>query len=1003
MSQYKSDAWGTEKGFPGGSISSFAQTPDGWLWIGTDKGLIRFDGVSFHKIDQASIPFPIAPVQQLLTGRYGNLWILLQTTKLVRYRDGTFDIVRGEAENGITALGPGAGRSVLVSSLAMGTMQYNGQTFERIPGSPATSANPGEPFISLAWSTGLKPHRLATPKSAAVTAMATDAAGKIWLGTEAGGLFYLSEGRVSEVPNTLLPARITCLLPVDAHQLWIGTEKGMLRWDGAELTRTRVPPALQHVEIFSMIRDRDANVWLGAARGLVRLKANGEMSLSEEGAFAGDPVTALFEDQQGDIWTGGPRSVARFEDNPFVTYSVPSLKSQGIGPLYAAPDDRTWFAPIEGGLRWLKDGKVESVTAGGLDRDIIYSIAGNGTDSLWIGRQQGGLTHLRYGQGSFAAETYREAEGLAQDSVFTVYESRDGTVWAGTLSGGLSRLRNGHFTNYTTGNGLPSDTISAIAEGSDGTMWFGTPKGLSAMSGDGWKNFAAADGLPSEEVNCLLPDAGGLLWIGTAAGVAVLRDGHLRAPRLPDTLHEPVFGMEDDHHGWLWLATANHILQVRRQSLLDDTLGEADFREYGPADGLRGTEGVKRQRSVVADSRGRIWFATNQGLSVINPLRGALHPYPPLVHIESVLMDGAPLNLRAPIRVSAAQQKITFRFVGVSLSDPERIRYRYQLEGLDKDWSDPVVTPEAGYSNLGPRPYKFRVMALNTAGLGQTSETAIGFEVTPTLWQSWWFRLALLSCACLVTLAIYRLRMAQLTRLLNVRFEERLAERTRIAQELHDTLLQGMLSASMQLHVAADQIAPGSPARATVDRVLHIMGQVIDEGRSTLRGLRSSAGPQHDLKSALSRIPFELGKQDAVDFRVVVEGAPLPIRWGVRDDVYRIGREALVNALQHSGARSIELELEYAPNELRMLVNDDGCGIDPEHLETGKDGHWGLPGMRERAERIGGKLKVFSRRGSGTVVDLSIPGAIAFEPAPPTLLSKWYRRFQPDRRSKPQS
>jgi signal transduction histidine kinase len=245
-------------------------------------------------------------------------------------------------------------------------------------------------------------------------------------------------------------------------------------------------------------------------------------------------------------------------------------------------------------------------------------------------------------------------------------------------------------------------------------------------------------------------------------------------------------------------------------------------------------------------------------------------------------------------------------------------------------------------------------------------------------WRKWWFPIVCVMLSAVVIVGMHRLRLYQVSRQLNLRFEERLAERTRVAQELHDTLLQGVLSASMQLHVAVDQLPADSPALPAMSHVLELMGRVVQEGRNTLRGLRLSSDNSNDLKSSLLRIPEELGRND-VEFRVVEEGLSLPLRRAVLDDVYRVGREALVNAFRHSQASNIDVLLEYSANQLRLVVRDDGCGIDPKVLRFGKDGHWGLSGMRERAERIGASVKVLSRAGGGTEVELRLPSDIAFE------------------------
>src|SRR5262249_31974449 len=324
-----------------------------------------------------------------------------------------------------------------------------------------------------------------------------------------------------------------------------------------------------------------------------------------------------------------------------------------------------------------------------------------------------------------------------------------------------------------------------------------------------------------------------------------------------------------------------------------------------------------------------------------------------LVHIESVTVDGSAVDPQAPIRFSSARQRVAFSYTGLSLSNSERVRYRYRLDAFDRDWSEPTAIPTAIYTNLSPGSYRFRVVASNSDGLWNGVEAAVGLQVTPTLWQTWWFRLGLGLCAAIGGLAIFRLGMHEVTRLLNARFEERLAERTRVAQELHDTLLQGIISTSMQLHVAVDQLPSDSPAQPALNRVLQLMGQVIQEGRNTVKGLRSYSGNTDDLKQAFLRIIEDVGMDGQVDFRVVLEGKPTPLRAPIRDDIYSIGREALLNAFRHSHARAIEVALGYEPSQMRIVVRDNGSGIDQQILASGREGHWGLSGMRERAERIG--------------------------------------------------
>lgn len=954
MWQYIHDQWGDEQGYPGGTVYAITQT-DGYLWIGTSNGLVRFDGFNFHLIQEAnSTRLPEGPVLGLTPDASGNLWIRPESPSLLYYRDGTLrNVLPGlpGPEAGVTAMCRGKDGGILLATLSNGIVRYSQGKFTQLA---PTSRLSNLLVISIAE--------------------APD--GTIWLGTRDSGLFTLSDGRVSQVAPELRDRKINCVLPVNDRQLWIGTDDGVALWDGGHVTHIVLSRPLDRVQVLAMIRDRESNIWVGTSRGLVRLTTHGEES---GGRVTDEAVLALFDDREGNLWTGTEHGIERLRDSAFVTYGPSDgLPSESNGPVYVDPRDRTWFAPVNGGLYWLDKGKVGSIDEAGLSKDVVYSIAGR-KDELWLGRQRGGLTHLVAHGDALSSETYTQARGLAQNSVYSVYQSPDGTVWAGTLSGGVSKFSNGKFKTYTIDNGLASNTVASILETSDGTMWFATPSGLSALWNGRWIAYAIRDGLPSENVNCLLEDSTGVLWIGTAQGLAFRGSGHIQiALGAPGLLQEQILGLAEDRNGNLWVATSNHVLRLNRDKLLRGALGDGDVREYGLADGLHGVEGVKRHRSVVADPFGHIWFSLNRGLSVVDPARVAATSAPPIVHVESVSADGRPVDLEGQVRIPSGRQRFTFSYVGLSLSIPSRVRFKYTLDGFDHGWSEPVATREANYTNLSPGPYRFRVIASNPDGVWNSSEAGMGFQIEPAFWQTPWFRAGIVAACALAIMALYRRRLHGLTRQLNVRFEERLAERTRIAQELHDTLLQGFLSASMQLHVAVDRLPADSPAKSSLGRVLQLMGQVIEEGRHAVRGLRSSNSGSLDLGQAFSRIQQELAIEEDFGFRVIVDGQPRPLHPVLRDEVYRIGREALVNAFRHSRAKSIEVELEYASRRLRVLVRDNGCGIDPQMLSSGRDGHWGLPGMRERAERIGAKFHVFSRPSTGTEVELVIPSHLAF-------------------------
>jgi ligand-binding sensor domain-containing protein/signal transduction histidine kinase len=991
VSQYLHDSWGTESGFPGGSITAIAQTSDGYLWIGTDKGLVRFDGLNFRQFERVH-PYPIliGPVRTLLVDSSDNLWILLQNTQLFRYHNGNFELIRGEAENGTTAIARGTSGAVLLSSLAVGTMTYSDNRFRTLssaalPADAARVANgeaPDQRSPLFSWSYGMMPDRQPALTSMVIT-MAQTHDGKIWLGTERRGLFYLQEGHVLNAFHGRVDTKINCLLLLQNSELWVGTAKGVLRWNGIELTLAGVPSSLFNLDVLSILRDRDSNTWVGTSRGLFRYNANGVSLLSTRETTG--PVAALFEDREGSIWIGSARGLERLRDSAFVTYSLPNLKSQSMGPVHVDSGGRTWIAPIQGGLRWLREGTSAVVPTDGIANDVVYSITGTGKDDVWVGRQQGGLTHLRYSGNSFTAKTYTQADGLAQNRVYAVYRSRDGTVWSGTLSSGVSELKNGRFTNYTTTDGLAANTISSIAESPDGTMWFGTPKGVSAMSQKRWRTYTVNDGLPSEDVNCLLQDSTRILWIGTAEGLAYLSDGHVDVPRgVPESLQAPIFGIEEDKNGWIWIATSGHVLRVPRDKLLNGGVKAVDVRAYDQADGLESTEGVKRSRSVVSDSSGRIWFSLSTGLSVVNPSQINDNSVPALPHIEAITADNNAANLAAFVQIPPSPRRITFEYMGLSLVVPGRIRFRYFLEGFDSSWSQPVAAREAVYTNLGPGSYRFRLVASNSEGLWNGPETAIALNVAPEYYQTIWFRSLCVTAFPALLWVLYRMRLRQVAREFNAGLEARVNERTRIARELHDSLLQGFQGLMFRLQAVRD-LLPGraSEAMQALDIALERGDKAIAEGRDTVSDLREPIMGDSDIAQALTALGEELGAQSdngaVPGVRVLVEGKQRELNPMLRDEIYSIAREALRNAFCHARAQKIEAEITYSDSEFLLHVRDDGGGIDPEVANQGaRAGHWGLPGMRERAKSFGGKLEVWSEHGAGTEVELRVPAPVAY-------------------------
>ncbi len=967
LSQYVHSVWSADSGFLGGAVYAICQSQDGYLWFGTERGMVRFDGVEFKLIQRPISGYgPIGAVRGLVADAEGSLWVRLDGPRLLRYRDGVFEDAAaryGLDDTVFTAMSLDTAGELLLWGARSRTMRFHNNRFARVIRE--------ESFVGTVIS----------------TQQAAD--GSIWLGSRDAGLFQIRQGQLQVLLEYAAIGSINALAPA-GNALMLGTDNGLQSWDGKLLMRPPSLASIAKLRIFALTRDQQGNLWAGTNHGLLRISPTLGVSTEFLQNKPGEEIAVVYEDRDGDIWFGGPRGIERLRDGMFTQYST----AQGVpphdeGPIFVDEEGRTWFAPATGGLWWLKDGRAERVVVDGLGNDVVYSISGGGGE-LWLGRQRGGLTELIRRDSTFVAHTFTMAEGLAQNSVFSVHRNRDGTVWAGTVSAGVSELKHGRFTNYSIANGLESNVIFSIVEGFDGTMWFADPGGIISFANGRWTNFGAVDVQSSPNVRSIFEDSQHVLWIATLTGVAYLKDGQIEALRgLPEPLREEVLGMAQDKAGSLWVVTSDHVLQVNRDHLLTASLEDGDVHNYGVEDGLPAVEGIRRDRSVVSDPAGRIWVLLAHGIAVTDPSKARAYTLPVGVRIESVTAEGRPVQLAEHPNLVAGTHSITFKFADTNLSVPERIRFRYRLDNSDQGWSSDVALHQVVYNNLGPGSYRFRIVASNGLGVWNGPETSISFVIEPALWQTWYFRLACLLLLLALAVLVYRLRLAHLTEQMNRRFQDRLAERTRIAQDLHDTLLQGVLSASMQLDLAEDRIPADSPAKPVLRRVLELMAHVTDEGRRALKGLRAVDSNSLSLEVAMSRLATELLPDDGIAYRVIVHGTPLPLQPVVRDEVYRIGREAVLNALVHAQPNSVEVELEYANRFLRLLVRDDGRGIDPRILSSGREGHWGLTGMRERSESIGAQLKLRSRLGAGTEVELVVPGAIAFQNANPRSKPHW--------------
>ena len=740
------DIWDTARGFPGGYVYSITQTVDGYLWIGTSKGLLRYDGLSFVTIEQDSSTETKVPVLGVVADSSGQLWATDDHTHLFRYTAG---LLKGPVpDNGkhqyrVASLNKTRDGWLLFASELQGLIEYEH----------------GE--ARLLMEPSILPSR--------PTAVAQTADGTVWIGTREAGVFRLTAVRsAQEVQRVagLMNVRVNCLLAIGDSTLLIGTDKGLLSVHNGNLIRETLPEV--GTEILALTKGQKGDVWIGAHEQVFKAHAKdidtqGRIHSLDHLAVRGT-VTALFEDRDGNLWIGEPETIERHRDGAFTTYlSTAGLPCRNCGAIYVDHRERVWFAPWDQGLFRLSHGRIEPIEVAGLKDDTVYSLVGAG-DEIWVARKYGGLTRFNLQGDGLEASTYTRQNGLAEDAVYSIYREPDGTLWAGTLNEGLSRFRGGQWHTFTTKDGLPSNTISAIAGNGAGRIFVGTPNGLAELKNDHWIAYTAHDGLPPGTVESLFLDDADTLRIGTSKGISFLRSGEVHVPLgAPNALYGEILGLIESD-GWLWITTRDRVLRVRRAALLKQEFAEGDYREFGVTEGLPSVAGVKRNRSVVLDDRGRIWFSLEQGISVLQPSAFDGPNFPVAIRLDGTLFDGRLIAPASHIRIPPGRHRLTFRYVGVNVSNPEAVRYRYRLDGVDSAWSEPTTLREIDYTNVPPGPFRFQVTARNNSGVWNEAGTFLDFSIAPAYYQTNWFR-ALCAAAFVALLwVLYQIRIQQLRR-----------------------------------------------------------------------------------------------------------------------------------------------------------------------------------------------------------------------------------------------
>jgi signal transduction histidine kinase len=608
---------------------------------------------------------------------------------------------------------------------------------------------------------------------------------------------------------------------------------------------------------------------------------------------------------------------------------------------------------------------------------------------------------------------------LLNSCVWSLAEDAGHDLWIGTWGGGLFRFRNGRFTQYSTPRGLPSVVVLSLAAAQDGSLWIATTNGLSHMQNEHIHTYTTADGLSSDRIITVVQDRDGGIWAATDAGIDHLLDDHFIPVRGAPAQGEVPYGpLKEDTFGNLyafssvsgisriqdnrlisvsgalqpagmvesrdhdfWFSGRDGIYRVaagdlRRAELHPDS--PLDYTSYGPADGLTTRECTTGQPNIAITPDDKLWVGTLKGLAMLDLRRQLKRERKPAIFMEEVEVGKTKRSPGRELVLEPGMAHVDLRFTVVDLVSPENVRIQYRLDGVDAAWFDADSTRTATYTDIPVGVHAFHLRATNGDGIWDREGIVYTVTQKPFFYQTVTFRLAAVVAGVLLLVGLYQLRLRQAAARLSARLEERLAERERIARDLHDTLLQGFQGLILRFHDVMMDIPEREPARQKMETALDRADEVMAEGRDRVVSLHPSFDKIRDLAQSLARAGVEIANGSKVKISVATEGQAQTLDPVAFDEIYCIGREAMVNAFRHAQGQSIEVEVDYASWELRLRVRDDGRGIDPNILEGGRPGHIGLASMRERAERVGGQLDIISGPGAGTEIELRVPAANAY-------------------------
>lgn len=919
LANYNRQAWAMENGLPQNMVQALAQTADGYLWLGTEVGLVRFDGSGFAVLDATTRPaLPGNDVQCLLATRDGALWVGTGSG-LARMKDGevqTFTTQNGLPGNDIRALREEPDETILVTT-ENGPVEVS-----------RTPAPKGQKSLPTA------PAQLHADLGAGIRAQGVLNAVVLLNGGKTVAQWTL--GR--ELPGT----RLQALYADRQGTLWIGTNGGLVRYAAGKLEQMPVTDPLASASVLAILEDREGDLWVGTeTNGLQILRDQRFHTLSTHDGLASDDTTTVVQDGAGTFWVGtggnGVTALRPGVGTPARSYSVKDgLASDVILSLAPAANGDVWVGTPDG-LSRIHGGKIVTFTsADGLPDDFIRSLLVDADGSLWIGTRRG-LTHwTKPGDTAIGAmQTFTEKDGLGNELVGAMTRDSNGDLWVATLAG-LSRLHAGHMQNYTTADGLSSNVITALLARQHGSLLIGTQD-------HGWN-----------------------LWNG-------MRFMAVQQQRLE---HTTIHAILEDGLNHLWFATGTGLARCDcTHAGPMEGVGCAHWLEFSTADGLRSRETATNSHpSAWKSQNGRLWFATPKGIVEVDPAHFPVNGVPPPVVVEQFSVDDTAQPLRpagAPIGIAAGHNHFMFAYAGLSFVAPQKVHYRYKLDGFDHDWTDAGTRRTAYYTNIPPGHYTFRVQAANNDGLWNTQGAALPFTLQPHFYQTVWFYVLLaLGLIGLVLLAL-RLRLLRAEQ----EFKAVLGERTRIAREIHDTLAQGYVGISVQLEVLSELLKQNKVEAAArhLDATREIVREGLGDARQSIWALRSQDSAEMTLPVKLRRMVEQAGSH-ALEAAFTIYGAYRPLPPGTEREFLRVAQEAIHNVKKHAGATHLTAQLEYRPGEITLEVRDDGIGfaLEGDAIES-PAGHYGLTGMRERAAALGGRLDVTSAPGVGTTVRLRAP------------------------------